>query len=101
MFASSIDTNDRSTIAKIVLLLLGASYLLVAVTSIHVGAAEISIELAVRNWLGFEITGPNPGLRDRVIFADIRLPRLLMGTLVGAALAVSGAAPLPCRSPAR
>ncbi|SIS50081.1 FecCD family ABC transporter permease [Phaeovulum vinaykumarii] len=47
------------------------------------GAAETSVRAAL--W------GEGASLRDHVIVWDIRLPRLVLGALVGAALAVSGA----------
>jgi len=59
----------------------------VSVASLTVGASGLSL------WgtLGALASGEDLPLRDRVILFDIRLPRLAMGVLVGAALAVSGA----------
>ncbi|MBU2982633.1 iron ABC transporter permease [Lentibacter algarum] len=55
--------------------------------SLAVGASGTSL------WSGvFDlVTGQDLALRDKVVLLDIRLPRTLMGVLVGAALAVSGA----------
>lgn len=66
-----------------VLLGLGLLLLAVAALSLQVGASGVSA-LAL-------LDGQALGPRDRVILWDIRLPRLLLGALVGAALAVSGA----------
>ncbi|RFC69677.1 iron ABC transporter permease [Mesorhizobium denitrificans] len=52
------------------------------------GASDASGLVVLRDLLGGADTFT---LRDRVIIYDIRLPRLLLGVLVGAALAVSGA----------
>ena len=62
---------------------LGLLLLLAAAVSLQTGASGVSA-LAV---LGGDAISP----RDRVILWDIRLPRLALGALVGAALAVSGA----------
>ncbi|RVD63056.1 iron ABC transporter, partial [Mesorhizobium sp. M4A.F.Ca.ET.029.04.2.1] len=60
--------------------------------SLTSGASDASAVGVVRDWL----TGAVPGdavlsARDRLIVYDIRLPRALLGVLIGAALAVSGA----------
>ncbi|TIX08678.1 MAG: iron ABC transporter, partial [Mesorhizobium sp.] len=60
--------------------------------SLTSGASDASAVGVVRDWL----TGAVPGdaalsARDRLIVYDIRLPRVLLGVLIGAALAVSGA----------
>ena len=57
--------------------------LLAAAVSLQTGASGISA-LAV-------LGGDAISARDRIILWDIRLPRLALGALVGAALAVSGA----------
>ena len=58
-----------------------------AVASLTVGASGTSLFGALMDWAG----GQGIGLRERVILFDIRAPRMLMGVLVGASLAVSGA----------
>ncbi|SHF37396.1 iron complex transport system permease protein [Ruegeria intermedia] len=75
----------RSRAAWVTLALVG----LLGVTSmasISVGASEASLKMAVSDLLH------GRGLSDlnRIVLWDIRLPRLAMGILVGAALAVSG-----------
>ncbi|MDR5652180.1 FecCD family ABC transporter permease [Ruixingdingia sedimenti] len=64
-----------------------ALLLLAAVLSISTGAAGLSLPRVLGDWL----SGAGLATRDRVILFDIRLPRLAMGMMVGAALAVSGA----------
>ncbi len=57
-----------------------------SVVSVSVGASEASLTITVWDLLqGRELSDLN-----RIILWDIRLPRLAMGMLVGAALAVSG-----------
>jgi len=52
-----------------------------------VGASGTSLFAALIDW----VQGGEIGLREQVILFDIRAPRTLMGALVGASLAVSGA----------
>ncbi|MEM8789732.1 MAG: iron ABC transporter permease [Pseudomonadota bacterium] len=71
----------RTTVALVVLVAL------VAALSLEVGAAGVSA------WgvFGAYLSGAEVDTTARVILFDIRLPRLGLGLLVGAALAVSGA----------
>lgn len=55
--------------------------------SLAYGATGVS-PLAV---IGQLVTGQEVALSDRVVLLDIRLPRMVLGILVGASLAVSGA----------
>ena len=68
---------------------LGLAVLLacVAVTSLTVGATDVSLATA----LGKLLRGVPLSQVEAVVLWDIRLPRLMMGMLVGAALAVAGA----------
>ncbi len=59
----------------------------VALVGLSVGATGTSL----RDALMTIATGNEVAMRDRVVLWDIRLPRVLLGILVGAALAVSGA----------
>jgi len=59
-----------------------------SLASLQVGATDITLTTL----LGKLATGETLGRMERVVLLDIRLPRLALGALVGAALAVSGAA---------
>ncbi|MDK3017331.1 FecCD family ABC transporter permease [Pseudodonghicola flavimaris] len=72
----------RQTTWGLALLLLIAAW-----ASLATGAAGVSLSEA----LGRLISGEGLSLQDRVVLGQIRLPRLVTGLLVGAALAVSGA----------
>lgn len=61
--------------------------ILTAILSVATGAAGLSLPQVLSDWA----SGEGLSTRDRVILFDIRLPRLGMGILVGAALAVAGA----------
>lgn len=79
--------GDRSHRARQVFVL---SLLVLAgafVTSLTMGASGTSLFGALTRWAA----GEEIGLRERVILFDIRLPRTVLGVLVGASLAVSGA----------
>lgn len=58
-----------------------------ALLSLGHGASGVSTPAVLSDWLA----GREIAATDRVVLFDIRLPRLLTGILVGAALAVSGA----------
>jgi len=66
---------------------LAALLVLTCIVSLGVGASGASLWAA----LGQLFRGEEIGTREAVILFDIRLPRLALGILVGASLAVSGA----------
>lgn len=71
----------RVTVFSLVLLVV------VSIASLTVGASGTSLIEALITWG----RGDKIGLRESVILFDIRAPRTLMGIMVGASLAVSGA----------
>ncbi len=81
--------GDRSMRAKAVILALVVLYVLLFLFSLGSGASDTSFWDAAVAWLGGGSEALS--LRDRVVINDIRLPRIVLGTLVGASLAVSGA----------
>lgn len=85
--ATVVMDGDRSVTARrltwVLLVLLGTS----AIAGLAIGAAGTSLWQALSDLL----QGNDLSLRDRVVLLDIRAPRVVMGCLVGAALAVSGA----------
>jgi iron complex transport system permease protein len=56
--------------------------------SLTSGASDVTADTVLRAIFG---AADAVSMRDRIIIHEIRLPRLIMGALVGAALAVSGA----------
>ncbi len=80
-------SGDRSLLAARLTMALALLLLCVAAASLTVGAASTSV------WqtMGDILAGREVSLRDRVVLWDIRVPRLIMGCLVGAGLAISGA----------
>ncbi|WP_371156883.1 FecCD family ABC transporter permease [Jannaschia sp. 2305UL9-9] len=79
--------GDRSGLALRATVLLAVALIVVSVLSLAQGAAGTSLWSALASLAA----GEPLELRDRVVLLDIRLPRLAMGILVGASLAVSGA----------
>lgn len=76
------------TLAALAVLLVAAGIFSVAVGSEHVGFTNVIRVIAA------EITGrvADVSTEQRIIIADIRLPRVLMAIVVGSALAVAGSA---------
>jgi iron complex transport system permease protein len=60
-----------------------------AVFSLASGASDASVFSVVQNW--FAPAGSTLSARNHLIIMEIRLPRVLLGALVGASLAISGA----------
>ncbi len=84
--------GDRSGRARLVILLLCLVLALSMFLSLTSGASDASAVGVIRDWLtGAVPTDAALGARDRLIVYDIRMPRVLLGVLIGAALAVSGA----------
>lgn len=79
--------GDRQALARRTLLGLSVLLALTATVSLGIGASGTSLWTA----LGQIARGEEIGTREAVILFDIRLPRLALGIVVGAALAVSGA----------
>lgn len=82
----NVAPRDRRVTARRVTLALFFLLIVTSVVSISVGASNASLGAALSDLIaGREISD-----LDRIVLWDIRLPRLAMGVLVGAALAVSG-----------
>ncbi|MHB2264936.1 FecCD family ABC transporter permease [Aliihoeflea sp. PC F10.4] len=80
--------GDRSAFAKAVIGALGVALVFVALFSLTTGASDASVTDLIRAWFSDDAA---ISARDRVIIYEIRLPRIALGILIGAALAVSGA----------
>ncbi|MET3790123.1 FecCD family ABC transporter permease [Aquamicrobium terrae] len=87
---NSVAAGDRSALARLVIVLLFILLGLTVLFSLASGASDASAMAVVRGWL-FGGAEDALSVRDRIIINDIRLPRVVLGALVGASLAVSGA----------
>ncbi|MGB3390661.1 MAG: iron ABC transporter permease [Pseudaminobacter sp.] len=87
----SAPEGDRSVRARLVLALLGLVLAGNILFSLTAGASDASAWAVLRGW--FSGSGADAALsaRDSIIVYEIRLPRVILGVLIGAALAVSGA----------
>lgn len=83
--------GDRSRLARLLILVLVVVAASMFSASIMTGAADASLGNVLRWLLGVEGAEQALSVRDRIIILDIRLPRAVLGMLVGASLAVSGA----------
>jgi iron complex transport system permease protein len=80
--------HARALRARGSLLLLALFLVASALVSLTAGASDASTTAVLAHYLGFNTTMT---ARDLLIVEQIRLPRVFLGMLVGAALAVSGA----------
>ncbi|RWE09813.1 MAG: iron ABC transporter, partial [Mesorhizobium sp.] len=76
--------GDRSARARIVILLLSLALALSMFLSLTSGASDASAVRVIRDWL----TGAVPAdaalaARDQLIVYDVRMPRVLLGVLIG------------------
>ncbi|MBC2885377.1 iron ABC transporter permease [Ochrobactrum sp. CM-21-5] len=84
-------TGDRASRARLAVVLLAAALCITALFSLTAGASDASV-LSVLRALTFSAgEGADAFRRDHLIIMEIRLPRIVMGMLIGAGLAVSGA----------
>jgi iron complex transport system permease protein len=83
--------GDRQGLALVIIAGLVLLLLVAAFISLTTGASGASFLNLIAAWLGDPAISAQELQRDQTIIMAIRLPRLLMGILVGAALAVSGA----------
>ena len=82
--------GDRSALARLVIVLLLAVLAATVLFSLASGASDASawsVALDALSASGDTVLSA----RDRIIIHDIRLPRIVLGVLIGASLAVSGA----------
>ena len=82
--------GDRSHLGWIGLVVLAVLLLVTMIMSMTTGASGASAWTIIRTWFGFVPDNADDLLRDHAVIYNIRLPRMLLGILVGSALAVSG-----------
>lgn len=82
--------GDRRALARLVIILLTVGLAATFLFSLTSGASDASAWTVLLELIGLAPEGAL-SVRDRIIVVDIRLPRAVLGVLIGAALAVSGA----------
>jgi iron complex transport system permease protein len=80
--------GDRGPLALLVIALLVIGSVLSLLFSVTTGASDASFLDVIANVAG---SADALNMRDRIIIFDIRMPRAILGFLVGGSLAVSGA----------
>ncbi|WP_252910968.1 FecCD family ABC transporter permease [Aliihoeflea aestuarii] len=80
--------GDRSALGRLVIATLALVLVFVSLFSLTTGASDASVADLIRASFSEDAV---ISARDRVIIYEIRLPRIVLGILIGAALAVSGA----------
>lgn len=84
--------GDRSLLAKSVIVMLCFVLAVTILFSLTSGASDASVLSVIGSMLSETDSASYVlSLRDRIIIYDIRLPRVILGALIGASLAVSGA----------
>ena len=83
-------SGDRSSLGRLAIVVL-VGVLLVAMTlSMTTGASGASAWTIIGSWFGVVPDSDVSMIRDHAVIYNIRLPRMLLGVMIGAALAVSG-----------
>jgi iron complex transport system permease protein len=89
--AEPIRSGDRRQLARLAIVALGLMLAVAAAFSLTTGASGASGWSVIGSWFGLVNPADPAVVRDQLIIYDIRMPRLVLGFLVGAGLAVSGA----------
>lgn len=84
------EAGDRSHLGRATIVVLTLALLVAMVLSMTTGASGASALSVFGQWLGLSTADGAQVLRDHAVIVNIRLPRMLLGVLIGAALAVSG-----------
>jgi iron complex transport system permease protein len=89
---STVLQGDRSRQARFLIAMLAVLLVVVALFSLTAGASQASSWSVLKSLFSSQVD-PNDiaAQRDHIIIFDIRLPRIVLGILIGASLAVSGA----------
>ncbi len=82
--------GDRSRLGQLTLAVLALLLLLAMAISMTTGASGASLWTFLGSSLGLVPQAELDALRDHAVIMNIRLPRMLLGMLIGAGLAVSG-----------
>jgi iron complex transport system permease protein len=88
--ASAAPVGDRSALGRMTVIGLSLLLLITMGVSLSTGASTASLWSTLWQSLGGTVEDPAQAMRDNAIIFNIRLPRMILGVLIGAALAVSG-----------
>ena len=88
--AAATPAGDRSGLGRITVAALLVLLLVAMVVSMTTGASGASTWGIIGGWFGHGPASEQLAARDHAVIYNIRLPRMILGVLIGAALAVSG-----------
>ena len=88
--AAATPSGDRSGLGRLTVLALVVVLLVAMVISMTTGASGASTGGVIASWFGVAPASEMQVMRDNAVIYNIRLPRMVLGVLIGAALAVSG-----------
>ena len=83
-------SGDRSGLGRTTVIALCGLLVVTMAISMTTGASGASVWTILRSWFGLVPAGEIDAVRDYAVIYNIRLPRMILGILIGAALAVSG-----------
>lgn len=89
--AADNHVGDRSARARLAIVVLAIALCVTALFSLTAGASDASVLTVLREYVFGTQESADAFRRDHLIIMEIRLPRIIIGILVGASLAVSGA----------
>jgi iron complex transport system permease protein len=82
-------SGDRSQVARLTLVILASALILLCPLALSTGASDVGFADAFAYMADLVTASAHEG-RNSIILFDIRMPRIVLGMLIGAALAVSG-----------
>ncbi|HEV7345207.1 MAG TPA: iron ABC transporter permease [Devosia sp.] len=82
--------GDRSKLGRLTVISLAVALVAAMVLSMTTGASGASAWSVMASWFGHAPADEAQALRDQAVIYNIRLPRMILGVLIGAGLAVSG-----------
>ncbi|SFV38364.1 iron complex transport system permease protein [Devosia crocina] len=82
--------GDRSHLGRLAVFALALALVAAMALSVTTGASGASALNLIGAWLGFVPADDAALLRDSAVILNIRMPRMVLGVLIGSGLAVSG-----------
>lgn len=82
--------GDRSGLGRTTVIALAVLLVITMTISMTTGASGASAWTIIGGWFGLVPESAVQAVRDHAVIYNIRLPRMILGVLIGAALAVSG-----------
>lgn len=83
-------SGDRSPYAQMLMIVMMTALIITSVFALSSGAADVNVKSTLKYIISFGQTADIDAY-ERIVIETIRLPRVILGILIGASLAVSGA----------